>query len=185
MIIYIYQEKENLYNTDSEELLCDFLKSSGHLTLPLFKKLPDDLLASVNWPNDSPTLSDVGELLEKVIEFLKSRADCFLLGVFEEGSKMDEYTTFVNPDFKWGVSWVSLKISIDHAPSEARLINQVHETLHLFGVDDCYDEKSKDPKDTCNNKLCLMRYGNNEREICDSVRQQLRGTKTSVMDATQ
>ena len=80
MIIYIYQEKENLYNTDFEELLCDFLKSSGHLTLPLFKKLPDDLLASVNWPNDSPTLSDVGELLEKVIEFLKSRADCFLFG---------------------------------------------------------------------------------------------------------
>jgi hypothetical protein len=36
---------------------------------------------------------------------------------------MDEYTTFVNPDFKWGVSWVSDKISIDHAPSEARLIN--------------------------------------------------------------
>ena len=185
MIIYIYQEKENLYNSDFEELLSGFLTSSGHLTLPFFKKLPDDLLASINWPTESPTIEDAGELLQKVKDFLASRADCFFLGVFEQGAIMSEYTTFINPDFKWGVSWPSDKISIDHAPSEARLINQVHETLHLFDVDDCYDEESKDPKDTCNNKLCLMRYGNNEREICDSVRQQLRGKITSVMDATQ
>jgi hypothetical protein len=182
MIIYIYQEKENLYNTDFEELLCDFLKSSGHLTLPFFKKLPDDLLASVNWPNESPTIEDAGELLEKVKDFLALRADCFLLGVFEEGAIMSEYTGGMGPGFEWGINYPSDKISIDYAPSRARLINQVHETLHLFGVDDCYDTESKDPKDTCNNKLCLMRYGNNEREICDSVRQQLRGTITSVME---
>jgi|GEM_PF-2035525 hypothetical protein len=86
--------------------------------------------------------------------------------------KLKEYANL--PHAEW-VFCHSSFLAINYAPSSSRILNLVHESLHLFGVDDCYDELSLQPKSICNNSSCVMRYGQKlvSLEICDSVREQL------------
>ena len=72
-------------------------------------------------------------------------------------------------------------IAWNYAPLEWRVRNLVHESLHCFGVDDCYDEDLK-PKSSCDNAKCVMRYGQNAVciEICSSVKDQLKRYEASV-----
>jgi hypothetical protein len=68
----------------------------------------------------------------------------------------------------WGGS--SSHYALDYSPVESRLLNQVHESLHLLSVADCYTRDNPAVvKRTCNNPSCLMRYGNLTRELCDGV----------------
>lgn len=77
-------------------------------------------------------------------------------------------------DGLWGCS--NGFVSAEYAsPSEA-LATALHESLHLFGVDDCYDDLSegKDPLPSCDKDDCVMRYGVVSDCICTCVGKQLR-----------
>lgn len=74
---------------------------------------------------------------------------------------------------RWGCCLGNV-IAIEYAPLSARLPTQIHETLHLFGVDECYDESTRTPKDSCNDPECLMRYGVQSTKVCKNVLLQLR-----------
>jgi len=73
---------------------------------------------------------------------------------------------------KWGCA--NKLYAIDYAPVKKRESSQLHECLHLFDVDDCYDEKTLNPKPKCNNEDCVMRYGNDKLDICSNVTAQIK-----------
>ncbi|MCS5594093.1 MAG: hypothetical protein NZ730_06080 [Porticoccaceae bacterium] len=81
---------------------------------------------------------------------------------------MRDYAPLHNKYAEWGCSWQSHKVSVDYAPVEWRLVNQLHETLHLLGVDDCYNNaepgEGKPPQQTIINEgrfgSWLVRYRN-------------------------
>jgi hypothetical protein len=87
-------------------------------------------------------------------------------------SKLKGYANL--PYAEWGFCHSSF-LAVNYAPSSSRILNLLHESLHLFGVDDCYKEFSLQPKSSCNNSNCAMRYGQQpvSLEICDFVREQL------------
>ena len=69
-------------------------------------------------------------------------------------------------------------ISIDFSPEYMRLANQLHESLHFFNVDDCYEsEYPHNPKYTCDNKSRVMRYGVDSLKVCGHVLSKLRESK--------
>lgn len=73
---------------------------------------------------------------------------------------------------EWGCS--NSLVSVDYSPEECRLSSQLHECLHFFCVDDCYDEKTLQPKSTCSTSKCVMRYGVVSLDVCSSVLSQIR-----------
>lgn len=75
---------------------------------------------------------------------------------------------------RWGCC-LSETIAIEYAPRGYALSTQLHEGLHLFGVDECYNEANpSQAKPACDNERCLMRYGSSHLEVCSSVLEQLR-----------
>ncbi|MEH6616516.1 MAG: hypothetical protein V7699_01610 [Porticoccus sp.] len=72
----------------------------------------------------------------------------------------------------WGCC-ISEAIAIDYSEPKSRLVNQLHETLHLFGVDDCYNLPGFNPKSSCDDSACVMRHGSSSVGVCSSVIEQL------------
>ena len=90
----------------------------------------------------------------------------------------------LNPDFrhffkkyvphaKYGMAFQGY-IAVEYAPPDHQLSTQLHETLHLFDVDDCYDPDTRAAKPNCTNPKCLMLYGISTTVVCDNVLEQLR-----------
>ena len=90
----------------------------------------------------------------------------------------------LNPDFrhffkkyvphaKYGMAFPE-HIAVEYAPPDHQLSTQLHETLHLFDVDDCYDPDTRAAKPNCTNPKCLMLYGISTTVVCDNVLEQLR-----------
>jgi hypothetical protein len=72
----------------------------------------------------------------------------------------------------WGCS--TEIVAVDYSPDDRKRVVQLHECLHLLGVDDCYDEARKSPKPTCTNNKCVMRYEPSSTEACVEVLKQLK-----------
>ena len=90
----------------------------------------------------------------------------------------------LNPDFrhffkkhllhaKYGMAFPGF-FAVEYAPPGDQLSTQLHETLHLFEVDECYDPDTKAAKPSCTNPECLMLYGKPTTVVCDNVLEQLR-----------
>jgi hypothetical protein len=92
-----------------------------------------------------------------------------------ESSKFKKYCIAEAGHAAWGCC-LSKTIAVSYAPKQNELVTQVHESLHLFGVEECYEEyiQGFPPKNSCNNEQCVMRYGSNSIEVCESVLEQLR-----------
>jgi hypothetical protein len=76
---------------------------------------------------------------------------------------------------RWGFSRSAL-FAVNYAPPKYRIRNLVHESLHLFDVDDCYHENTGKPVSSCDNPKCIMRYAQSavSIEICSCVKNQLK-----------
>lgn len=72
----------------------------------------------------------------------------------------------------WGYS--DGLISVDYSPPVSSSANQLHEILHLLGVQDCYDEKTQKVLTQCRNNDCVMRYGNSSMGFCEAARKELK-----------
>ena len=64
-------------------------------------------------------------------------------------------------------------IAVDFAPTKHRLENQLHEVLHVFGAEDCYDRVTLEPLPSCTDTRCNMRYENPSTVVCSTVLEQL------------
>ena len=56
---------------------------------------------------------------------------------------------------------------------EYKLSTQLHECLHLFRVNECYNPQTREPIPECTNDQCVMRYGVISTEVCSHVLEQL------------
>lgn len=88
-------------------------------------------------------------------------------------SKYREYCLRQLGHAAWGCC-LSETIAIEYAPANARLTTQLHETLHLFGVGECYDERTQTPLASCQHQNCIMRYGVVSTQVCSNVIAQLK-----------
>jgi len=120
-----------------------------------------------------------GDLLGQLTEYIPdTSATRLLLCVPQDHPFMRWCKTKAN-HADWGCC-ISEFIAVEYAPSKNRLVTQLHESLHLFGVDECYDEYSLQPKNTCDLTECLMRYGSHSPAACTSVLQQLYDIKVNT-----
>lgn len=87
--------------------------------------------------------------------------------------KLKNYFVCNIPHARWGAAYPQF-LAAEYAPSERRLSTQLHETLHLFGVDDCYCSITHQSKSSCKDQDCLMRYGISSTLVCDDVLEQIR-----------
>lgn len=105
-------------------------------------------------------------------KFLLSQADRLLI-TCEPGSQLQGWCVLDLPHAKWG--WSDGDFSVIYTDQSTRLATQLHEFLHFLGVDDCYDAENPlhPPKSSCSRKDCVMLYGVNSLEFCDSVKAQI------------
>jgi hypothetical protein len=113
--------------------------------------------------------SDLVNILAALVND-NSEANRFLLCVPRE-PKYKNYCLRQAGISEWGCC-LSEFVAIEYARPDKALETQLHETLHLFGVDECYDS-SRLPKSTCEHPQCLMRYDASSIEVCSSVLRQL------------
>jgi len=91
-------------------------------------------------------------------------------------TKNDKYQEWVASEESeaWGRCWDDF-IAIEFAPKNNRLAVQLHESLHFFYVDDCYDEtNNRKVKKSCRNEECLMHFHPDSCVPCEEVFDQLR-----------
>lgn len=97
-----------------------------------------------------------------------------------EGSKYHAYSKQEVGVADWGC-WLAGPISVAYSTPSASLATQLHETLHLFNVDDCYDKDNQClPKAQCADENCVMRYGKVSNQVCSSVLAQLRALSSNT-----
>ena len=117
------------------------------------------------WSGDSCLVSTISEMIGDT-----SRVR--LLCVVAPESGLARWCTDTLPLATWGCA-LSGFIAVEYAPPQSALVTQLHEVFHCLGVDDCYDEKTLQPKSSCVEDECLMRYGSGGLVVCESVSGQL------------
>jgi hypothetical protein len=94
--------------------------------------------------------------------------------ISESGSnRFRSYCLSQAPRALWGCCLTGF-IAVEYAPENARLVTLLHESLHLFDVDECYDEVTHKKKDTCTGSTCLMQYGVVSTDACSNAISQIR-----------
>ncbi len=114
-----------------------------------------------------------GDLLYEVTKFVPDTTSTRLLLTVPWTSAVGFSCRREEPTAEWGCC-ISEAIAVEYAPPGYRLATQLHEALHLFGIDECYDPASLKPVSTCSLASCLMRYGAQSTEVCPYVNLQLR-----------
>jgi hypothetical protein len=114
-----------------------------------------------------------GHFLCDLLEFVPDITSTRLLLSVRVSSAIGSWCRQQLPHAEWGCC-ISETVAVEYAPDGYRLVTQLHEALHLLGVDECYDPASLGPKDTCSLATCLMRYGVQSTEVCRNVYAQLR-----------
>ena len=116
---------------------------------------------------------DIDNLVLQLEPFANIISENRVLIATDNNSSFAKWCKSQNPKAFWGCNLEF--ISIDYAPRENRLFSQLHESLHLFGVDDCYEATTEcRPKKNCDNSDCVMRYGATSEKICKRVGSELK-----------
>jgi len=90
------------------------------------------------------------------------------------GQQLKAYCHKSLPIAKYGCCLAGSVIAVEYAPQSHVLSTQLHESLHLFGVGECYDPVTLKRIPACDNEKCVMGYGVNSTEVCNHVLRQLR-----------
>lgn len=112
-------------------------------------------------------------LIGRLLNYFEGKPDVRLL-ISATGS--DKYRNYCLKEARlarWGCCFAGY-IAIEYAPMKERLMTQLHESLHLFGVDDCYKTSDLHPKDSCTDDSCFMRYGVHSSRVCKSALEQIK-----------
>ncbi|WP_296697980.1 hypothetical protein [Thiocapsa sp. UBA6158] len=113
------------------------------------------------------------DLMDHLFPLLHDTSNTRLLLSVPDQQKYKAYCKKLTGIAEWGCC-LSETIAIEFAPASRRLLVQLHETLHLFGIDDCYQPASQFPKESCDLPTCLMRYETPSSHVCKNVLRQLR-----------
>lgn len=166
MKIITYETIEGVIEPEWHRLISSFLGQAGLMDLeisPASHELKDLL---INWNGKDDLLwvfaCHVGDTTHTRL-FISS----------PNQKKYKNYCKYQVGHAEWGCC-LGGTVALDYSPAKYRLTNQLHEALHLFGVDDCYDQSTQKPLDSCKEPDCLMRYGVQSTKICSSVLSQLR-----------
>ena len=140
--------------------------ASPHLKIRI-EPLPPELCRILDeWKGDT-------DLAVTVAEAAGDTSGIRLLCSVAIASKFARWSVAVLPDAEWGCTHAGF-LAIEYAPETNALVTQLHETLHCLGVDECYDEATRQPKANCADEECLMRYGSSGLAVCESVLLQLK-----------
>ena len=166
MKIITYETEDDAISPDWEGNLRRILGQAGMRDLEV-TRAPDELRDLLtNW-------NGTDDLVMLFAEYQK--LDTRHTRLFISSPNQEKYKVFcesIVEHAKWGCCFSEV-VAVDYSRVEDRLTTQLHETLHLFGVDDCYHPESTRALDSCDDDECLMRYGENSTTICSSVLSQL------------
>lgn len=171
MKIYYYEEASSAFD---HRVILELKKYSD----VQFSKASDKLASALNkWD----TRTDLNSTASEALNY----EDCRILIVCENGSKFYHWCIAQCSHAKWGCS--NEYISVDYSPNGKSLYNQLHECLHFLGVVDCYEESflEHQPKQSCDNGKCVMRYGVSSTEVCSSVQAQIQELANKSSKRTQ
>jgi hypothetical protein len=113
------------------------------------------------------------DLLEKLLNLYPDISDTRFLLFSPDSLRFRAWCQNKARHAQWGCCLGGV-VAVEYANLSVRLVTQLHETLHAFGVDECYDETSFLPRTSCNVATCFMRYGIDSTEVCNNVLDQLR-----------
>jgi len=89
-----------------------------------------------------------------------------------------ELTKKALPLAEWGSAWVGMFGLVYQSPITKPVV--WHETLHVLGAEDCYDQSFPAKSPTCEHPNCIMQYEPNDRclknglSLCEKNRDLLR-----------
>lgn len=167
MKIFTYEVRKGLITDNLANNIQTVFKKAGINYNIETEPVDNNLKIKLDKWNDS---TDLYSLL--LIELSNKDANFRVLIATDKNSQFYKWCKSKCPQAEWGCS--NKLYAIDYAPMKMRESSQLHECLHLFQVDDCYDEKTLKPKSNCKNENCVMRYGNDKLDVCSNVLAQLK-----------
>lgn len=165
MKILTYETQENSILPEWSDNIQNILKQAGVYDLEI-TSVSKQLQGVLNRWNG------IDDLLTLFAEHVPDNTDTRLFISAPNQPNYRDYCIKQAGHAKWGCC-LSQAIAIEYAPLNSKLTTQIHETLHLFGVGECYDESTLIPKDSCTEPKCLMRYGTQSIKVCKNVLMQL------------
>ena len=165
MIINIFERNTGSVHKQWEKSLRSILKQAAVDVNLTIAEAPEEFLAAIRRWERTENISVISGP-----EFFNEENRLFIPGA----SKFyKQYCLHEAPHAHYGCCLWGEYIAVEYAPYEYKLSTQLHESLHLFGVDECYDPQTLKPVTECTNNQCVMRYGVNSTEICSHVLEQL------------
>jgi hypothetical protein len=168
MKIYLFEEQSGLIRAEYKERLQEVIAEAGIPVEISFEDAPDSVRQPIADFQNDDRLDDIA------YSYIGSEVwNYAFLVATEEGSALEKAGLNKLGHAAWGFS--EGNCAADYSPTLARAANQLHESLHFLGVDDCYqEENTSHPKDSCNLENCVMRFGKVSLEVCEDVKRQLR-----------
>lgn len=168
MLILTYETIPGRISEDYRNALSQVLSASGSDHTVEFREADEELAGKLEgW-------KETESLLSLFAEYAEDTTNTRLLIAAPNQGKFKNHCLSEASHAQWGCC-LSETIAVEYSPDENALETQLHESLHLFGVDECYEESTLQPKPSCLNTRCVMRYGVQSTEVCQSVQQQLMG----------
>lgn len=165
MLILTYDYGSGRISEEYKNALIQILAISKYNNALEFKEVDQGLAKQIDAWVEAGILLD-----EFAINF--DTASTRLIIANANNIKLKEYCLSKAGNAQWGCC-ISESIAIEYAPQNKSMEVQIHESLHLFGVDECYEKNSLKPKSVCNNKKCVMRYDVPSLAVCHSVKRQI------------
>jgi hypothetical protein len=165
MIINIFEKNTGSVHELWERSLRNILRlASSDINLEI-RLAPEEFQSAINqWENSGEIFAISGP------EFFNKEQRLFIPGASEF---YKQHCLNEAPHALYGCCLWGKYIAVEYAPDEHKLSTQLHESLHLFGVDECYDPHTLKPVDECVSGKCVMRYGVSSTEVCSHVLSQL------------
>lgn len=158
---------------------CEGASIHHHFVQVLLGLLPEPLRSHCNFPKLPPqfataldSIDPETDIYDLLFQYLGEDSSNYrVLVATLPDSALAKWCMRQASHAKWGCS--ILVLSVDYSPNSNKLGVQLHEALHLFGVDDCYSVETFQPKETCDDPACIMRYTVPSLKICNGVKKQL------------
>lgn len=161
--LYTYGE----VHPEFKERLNEFVRSADPESVLEVEPVPLCLAETiVNWDGQS-------DPIDAILRVVSDTSQIRLLCAVDSDSILARWSIANLPHAVWGCVHAGL-LAVEYAPAPSALVTQLHEALHCLGVNDCYDEATLMPKESCLDEECLMRYGATGLTACERVTLQLR-----------
>lgn len=162
MKILTYEYEKNAKSTDWEPSLRRVLEQGGYQGGLSIEKPNDELLTKIrDWDGTEP--------IELIFNAYMGGSPDIALFISSANQLLEDHCRSAAPKALYGCCLPGNLVAVEYAPKNSVLSTQLHETLHLFGVGECYDPDTLERIPECDNENCVMGYGVNSTEVCSHV----------------